>query len=299
MKASNAVISGTVFATNGYFKGTVHANNGFFKGSVSATNGFFTGTVDASDINLNGKSLKFTSDSGNTLEIFADDISVSYVPKTYRMPASTNSLGVGTYTGNGGYRKQSSISVTGETNITFPTAEVTGNNLSVSTGANWSAYTFVFSADNSSDYTIITDLAYPDDDHFIGYARTTGRTPTSNIRFSFPQLTRSLNGGPAGRYFYWGYWLKISGANGQTGATASFPEITLTVSPDYTANDGSDKFIKIGQNGIQIFLGNGFYFTCARDESGPVIALGGKVNGTMKSITLNTNGLYINGATQS
>ena len=54
LQASNASISGTVYATKGIFNGTVHAKNGSFSGSVYANDGVFSGTVYANDGSFSG-----------------------------------------------------------------------------------------------------------------------------------------------------------------------------------------------------------------------------------------------------
>ena len=64
-------------------------------------------------------------------------------------------------------------------------------------------------------------------------------------------------------------------------------------------SDINTQFFRIGTNGIQIFLGDGFYFTAARTSDGPVISFAGKVNNVMKYFKVDQNGMIIDGATIS
>ena len=55
------------------------------------------------------------------------------------------------------------------------------------------------------------------------------------------------------------------------------------------------KQVKIGNNGMQILLGGGFYFIAADrgGSDGPILAFGGPVGSAIKTVKLDSGGLSI------
>lgn len=298
----NAVHIGETYTGNGTsFKvdrnGLLTAKNAQITGSISATNGHFSGIIDASDIVLGGKSLRFSNGGDNTFEIINDDIDVAFVPKTYYVTGVWKSEYYNTAAGDwiSAYT-MGSMSVTGTTNVTVPSYTFTiglgsteyysqYTNLTITTYA-WitsGTPTGVFPPAQSSCVKYVTATT-------SSYVSRGGATAYGNIS-SFSQ---SLKGTSNGKTYYWGYAVKVQGMSSYGSTSYQLQSSTAYVTVVANTYDMPDQFLRIGRNGIQVFLGSGFYFTAAKDSTeGPVISFAGNVGGEMKFFKLDSNGLVL------
>ena len=302
----NVSSDGLLQANNAIINGTVYANDGYFKGSISATNGHFSGIIDASDIIIGDKSLKFQS-TGNTFEIKNEPIDVDYIPKTYA--TAGYSYYANYYNGNFSGSDISQLAITGSSySVDIPSCmasiqvdgqgqQSSSNNISLGV----TAITFITSASTyvGSDFipTTANCVAFS-----TAYTSITGYSYGANGSIEAPAISNmSLNGASdPGKTYFWGYRFIVNGGGYFTNpwCRIDIPSKAVTVVAD--TSDINTQFIRIGSNGMQIFLGDGFYFTAARTSGtngGPVISFAGKVNGNMKYFKVDKNGMIIDGAT--
>ena len=286
--------------------GLLMANNAIISGSVYATNGYFAGTIEGSNIIVGNGSIKLNG-TGNTFEIKAGNIDVDYIPKTYTTdgiyPFGNSSTGYSainatllSITGSSYSvdipKCQISVSIDGQgqyinndisvgiTAITFVTSSTTWVN-----GGYWSSEPIQsICAGYSTAYTSCTLLQ-----GMAGGQAYINAPAINNL---------SLKGSAdPGRPYVWGYVVKVGQVLTNPWYRLDIPSCNVTVVAD--TSDINTQFFRIGTNGIQIFLGDGFYFTAARTSDGPVISFAGKVNNVMKYFKVDQNGMIIDGATIS
>ena len=156
----------------------------------------------------------------------------------------------------------------------------------------YTAYTFIVSGAPSWGDAIPSNI------QFVKSASTTGKAGniiiTSeedheawlDVDVEFPALySGTLNGSLGdGKRYRVGYLVRYNTWTQLTGYTVTSHNLkntaTVLVPPDISGINKT--FVRIGKNGIQIFLGDGFYFTAANRGSsggGPIIAIGGKTAG--------------------
>jgi hypothetical protein len=298
---------GLLQANNAVINGTVYANDGYFKGSISATNGHFSGIIDASDIIIGDKSLKFQS-TGNTFEIKNEPIDVDYIPKTYATESYSNYSNY--YNGRFSAQSVSQLAITGSSySVDIPKcdASVTADGQGQQSSSQnpqfgVTAITFVTSASNWAYST--TGIPVPSQCVAFQTAYTTVTGTEYGVMGSVtaPAINNlSLKGASdPGRTYAWGYRFIVDGNGYWTNpwCRIDFPSEVVTIVAD--TSDIDTQFIRIGSNGMQIFLGDGFYFTAARttgSTGGPVISFAGNVGGVMKYFKVDKNGMIIDGAT--
>ena len=293
---------GLLQARNAIISGTVYANDGFFKGSISATNGHFSGIIDASDIYLGGKALKFGIDDDKLL-ITNEAITVDYVPKSINITAETIA---GSYTPYGsnpwyvdGYSmsrpsgtcQEFNFTATGNTYVKIPkrqvsfTAEWSYNNSSDSSHLSGPATAYTFYKTTGQAGKTLLCSGYTTIEGY--YGRATGNA-------TLQEKSISVTNGKS--YTAWTEVkadITIPGSNGGS-IQIDCPAFSVLVPG---GNPSDIQQVKIGSNGLQIFLGNSFYLTAANrltgTDTGPIIAMGGKVNGVMKTIKIDSSGLVI------
>ena len=313
--ANSGDFYGNISANSGYFKGSVSADSGYFNGTIHATDGVFMGTVsaatiEASDVKLGGKSITF-GDNSSGLVISNEAITIDYVPKTYTRPQGTIGIQTtgmtATWPNNGEtYSSDLEFEVTGTTGtvdinvkelvLSGEFGGLSSNGGSYGTGDTlyYTATTEVLRGGTVIASTPKTGNASIQIAPYTGSPVTTSMALSITIpRFSFTATT--------GYYYTMRTKLKVSGMQQHSNAQVNLtvPETQITI-PAVTPPDKQQ--VKIGSNGIQILLGgNGttaatsFYLTAANDPShgGPVIAFGGRINGNMKTIKIDSTGLVI------
>lgn len=289
----NAVVSGNVYATNGYFKGRLEADEGYFAGTLSAAN-----------IYLGSKAIKF-GESSSALVISDSEITVDYVPATYTKVAQDIT---GTYSSNSWnstgnvFSSGLDFKTTASTEINIPSITMTGElkNSYGNGGSYGNDFRFFITA-----YTIVSTSYYP----------STGMNKTA-YNSACTSVTARINAGSYGEihgdynitipeftftgstnttyYLYQQLHIEGTDSNVTTANLISRVPSRSVLVPSKTPP--SLRQVKIGSNGIQVFLGsNSFYFTAADrgGDDGPIIALGGNVGGNMKTIKLDKYGLVI------
>jgi cytoskeletal protein CcmA (bactofilin family) len=288
--------AGVLTAQNAVINGTVYANDGYFKGSISATNGHFSGVIDASDIILGGKSLRFSDGTDNTFEIANSPITIEYVPRTYYTQSydnwhynnPTNGLSGWTY---------GQLSITGSSyTVNIPACNIA---VDVATyGESNTGQCMVCAVTWVTSSSTYYGSTAPQPSQCVAYSSSGWKTITgsgyANGTVEAPAVTKALNGTATGKTYYWGYKVWVEGYSAywtNPYIRFSIPSQCVTV----VASAADDKqFVRIGSNGIQIFLGNGFYFTAANDsEQGQVISFAGKVGNAMKYFKLDSSGLVL------
>ena len=297
---------GLLRANNAIINGTVYANDGYFKGSISATNGHFSGIIDASDIIIGDKSLKFQS-TGNTFEIKNEPIDVDYIPKTYATESYSNYSNY--YNGRFSAQSVSQLAITGSSySVDIPkcmaSIQADGQGQQSSSQNPQFGVTAITFVTSASDWTYSsTGIPVPSQCVAFQTAYTTVTGTEYGVMGSVeaPAINNlSLKGASdPGRNYAWGYRFIVDGNGYWTNpwCRIDFPSKTVTIVAD--TSDIDTQFIRIGSNGMQIFLGDGFYFTAARttgSNGGPVISFAGNVGGVMKFFKVDKNGMIINGA---
>ena len=277
--------------------GLLTAKNAIISGSVWATDGYFAGKIEGASINIGNGSIKF-GDEDTHLIITNEAITVDYVPVSKTIPQVSQGF---TYTGNNWYNGGSAVNfvsgwcqdfnftATGNTNVTIPrrefkldvTCQYNNSTDNGSFAGPFEAYTYYWTSSNSSKVLFTS-----------GYSSVQGTYGQGYGSFSMPQKDVSVSNGLV--YYFATYYkfdinLPSYGGASMT-CNANSVLVPATTPPDYQQ-------VRIGRNGIQIFLGsNSFYFTAAnRATGGPIIALGGKVNGTMRTLKLDSTGFVASG----
>ena len=278
LTCKNAVVSGSVYATDGYFRG-----------SISATDGYFSGKIKAADIELDNKAITFGNNGEDDALIISNGaITVDYIPKTVSVAAATASAAYG------GYTWQGTTSGTAGSNLTF---KATGN-----TVVTLPARTFDMEMRNnnaSSQSTALGGILYitiRNNGSIIweGQNSFNGSQYIGNTRVNMPSVSINVTNGTNYTIATSFKMVCTTGAADGVVMTFSTPGWSVLV-PAAAPADKTQ--VKIGSNGMQIFLGNSFYLTAANrvtgSETGPIIVMAGKVNGAMKTIKLDSSGLVI------
>ena len=288
--------AGVLTAQNAVINGTVYANDGYFKGSISATNGHFSGIIDASDIILGGKSLRFSNGNDNTFEIANSPITIEYVPRTYYTESYDNWNYNNPTNGLSGYTV-GQMSITGSSySVNIPSCVIS---VDVATyGESNTGQCMVCAVTWVASSSTYYGNGVPQPSQCVVYSQSGWKTITgsgyANGTVEAPAVTKALNGTTTGKTYYWGYKVWVEGYSAywtNPYIRFSIPSQCVTV----VASAADDKqFVRIGSNGIQIFLGKGFYFTAANDsEQGQVISFAGKVGNAMKYFKLDSSGLVL------
>ena len=282
LTAKNAMISGSVYATRGVFNGDIYARNGVFQGTVSAA------SIYASDIYLNGNALKL-SGASNTFQLSDEEIVVEEVPEDVTI--SQNSY---PYTDSGACATK--FRAMGNSVTVIPphwirafgtrgidqTAEVNGS-------VQLTCAVYSANSQNYYAYGLEHGSVYPDLTKALSYGTNIVTFQMGSSDFSKDIRIDSSFVGAEGNY-YSNYSLNcIDGVdyvvifvweinNINTGNfqqfSIEFPKYSFVNAP----NPVDTQFFRIGKNGMQLFLGNGFYFTAAArgGGQGPIIAMGGQ-----------------------
>lgn len=287
--------------------GSLHASRGVFGGTVSAA------TIYASDIVLDGNALKLFSSSANTFEISDAEIEVEEVPEDVTIQQASYNYSSFDNTTSGGCAALFTAMGDSTTIIPPHNIQAIGNkalDYHQSIVGTVELVCAVFSADSQNTYAYSflnqQNMPYPDlsraissgsnMENFSMTADETYKDVTINASFDEAGGTTSELHLPCRDgvdYVVVFAWIQ-NGFQTQylQQFTINFPKYSFVNAPNPT----DTQFFNIGSNGMQIFLGQGFYFTAALDrQQGPIISMGGQnMSGQMFGLRLTrTNGIQI------
>ena len=330
MTADKVVIDSDVFTdsiiANGANIGGIHMGEGIISagtpggkrwvltgdGDLYAENGYFNGTVTASDIIMDGKSLKmWGNDGSNNFEIGDKIIDVKHVPATITISAVEEWFTAYTTSQLEQYKSDNvEFRATGNTTVYLPTVSFStcvGSptdyvqdeyritvqlDCIVTSGSTTPSQVWGQTLANDAwDLAIChgsntTELVFPQGSRGAVFL-TNFACPFSGTNSNYVTPLKCL----PDRSYSVAYRVTFKSIGNTTEIHFAIPDIAFINAP----NPVNTRFFNIGRNGMQIFLGNGFYFTAAYDNSTyrPIIAMGGLKGQQMFGLKLDPDGIKV------